>query len=144
MLQLRRQRAGLRGFSYLEVCLAIVILAICLIPSARMLPTLLAGERGLATRCQLSAVAQEKLESAALSLGNDFAERDEQGDLAAAGHPDWRYHLVVTIPAEGGGRYARLQSRAWLDADGDLACDPEEAQVMFESIASNLRWTASP
>ena len=143
MWRIQRRRTIRQGFSYLELCLAMVILAICLIPAAQALPTLLAGQRRLETRYQLSLAAQEKMEDAVLSLQGDFAERDEQGDLAAEGHPDWRYHIVVTIPAEGEGRYARLRAQAWLDADGDLACDPEELQATFDTIAANRSWAPS-
>lgn len=140
MIAARRRRRQAAS-SYLEVMLAMVILAICIIPAARMLPTVLAGQRGLQTRFQLGLIAQEKLEAAVLELDADFSARDDTGDLAAQGHADWRYHLVVTIPPAGSGRYALATSRAWADENGDAALDADEPQVRFDTLVANCQWS---
>jgi hypothetical protein len=123
------------------VCLAIAILALCLVPASKWMNGIVAGQRDLETQCQLCLTAQEKLDAALLSLDDSFAERDEGGDLDALGHPDWRYRLVVTIPAGGVGRYATVCSQAWVDSDGDTLLDPDETQVQFDMIAANREWS---
>ena len=137
----RHRRRGRRGLSYLEVCLAIAILTLCLVPASRFLARLVANQRDLETRCQLCLTAQEKLDAALLSLGSSFTERDEGGNLDALGHPDWRYRLVVTVPPEGGGRYATICSQAWVDSNGDTMLDAGEPQVQFDTIAANREWS---
>lgn len=133
------RRASRRAFSYVELCLAVLILAICLVPAARLLPNLLAGQRDLETRFQLSLIAQEKLDAAVLALEADFSASEQQGDLAARGHPDWRYHVLVLDV--GGGRYATICSTAWVDENGDLDMGQDEPQVRFDTIHSNSAWT---
>ena len=128
------------AFSYLELLVAMLILTLCIVPAARMLPGVLAGQRGLETRYQLSLVAQDKLETAVLELDDSFVERDESGDLTAQGHPDWRYRLVVTIPAAGSGRYATVRSEAWVDETANTALDADEPQVVFETLHANCLW----
>jgi len=134
------RRTGERAFSYVEVCLAVVILALCIVPATRALPGILEGQRNAETRLQLSLIAQEKLEFAALALQARFIPSSQTGNLAATGHPDWRYEVVVSVPMAGGGRYATIFSRAWADRDGDLACDAEEPQVRYDTILSYRKW----
>ena len=112
----RRQRAARDGFSYLEVMLAMAILALCILPAARYLPGLFAGQRQLETQYQLSLIAQERLEEALLALDSDFSPRYEWG---GATDSDFRYLVDVAVPAEGQGRYATIRVLAWLDTDGN-------------------------
>ncbi len=141
MRRTARTRRPRSGISYLEVMLAMAILTLCIVPAARMLPTLLSSQRNLENYYLLSLVAQEKLEAAVLELGADFAERDDSGDLASEGHADWRFHLLVTIPVSGAGRYAFVRSQAWLDADADTTLDPDEPQVRFDTVVANRQWS---
>jgi len=134
----RRSRSGI---SYLEVCIAMVILAACIIPAARYLPDLLAQQRALEARYQLSLVAQEKLETAMGSLTASFAESSDSGDLSSIGHADWRWSLDVTIPAAGSGRYAAIRSTAWADDDDDGVCDADEPQVRFDTMQTDPTWS---
>jgi len=136
-----RRRREQAASSYLEVMLAMVILTICIVPAGRMLPTVLAGQRGLQTRFQLGLIAQEKLEAAVLELGDDFSARDDTGDLAVQGHDDWHYHLAVTIPPAGGGRYALALSQAWADENGNATPDADEPQVRFDTLVANPQWS---
>ncbi|MFW6161419.1 MAG: type IV pilus modification PilV family protein [Planctomycetota bacterium] len=129
------------GLSYLEVSLGMVILTLCILPAARFLPVLLDGQRQLETRAQLSFIAQARLEEALSDLAVNFIATDETGDLAAEGHPDWRWHIVVTVPSTGGGRYAAVRSETWHDADGDGSLDPDEPSVRFDTLQANLEWT---
>ena len=139
MIASRQSRQAHQGASYVELCLAILILAICLAPAARLLPNLLAGQRDIEARFQLSLIAQDKLDAAIVALDADFCASEQQGDLAARGHPDWRYHVVVLTA--GGGRYATIRSTAWVDKNGDLDMDQDEPQVRFDTINSNSAWT---
>jgi len=141
MMACHPRRAARRGVSYLELCLAVSILGVCLVPALRLLPGLVAGQRHLETQAWLAAIAQEKVETALLELEAGFAARDDSGDLADSGHPGWRYHLVVEIPAAGGGRYATVRSEAWADEDGDLALGPDEPQVRFDTLQANCEWS---
>jgi len=134
-----RQRS--QAFSYVELCIAIIILGMCIIPAAQALPALMAAQRDLETRFQLSLVAQEKLDQAKLELENSFSARDESGDLTVQGHPEWRYHLVVTVPPEGGGRYAIICSQAWADEDSDTQLDADEPQARFDLLVANRGWS---
>jgi hypothetical protein len=117
-----------------------VILTLCLLPAAETLPNLLSSQREIETKYQLSLVAQEKVDDAVLALLDTFAAGDVQGDLAAQGHPGWRYHIVVAIPAAGQGRYATVCSQAWVDKDSNGQCDTSETQVRFDTLVANHQW----
>jgi len=130
-----------RAFSYVELCLSIVILTICLAPATRLLPMILANQRNLEARYELSLIAQEKLDTGALSLSRDFTASSVGGDLATEGHPDWRYELDVVVPAEGGGRYATLTAQTWIDENANARLDPGETHVRFDTIRSNENWS---
>jgi len=134
-------RAPRRGLSYVELCIATLILTLCLTPAVRTLPSVLASQRDLETRYQLGLIAQEKLAAAALALRASFVARDTQGDLAALGNPDWRYHVLVTVPAAGGGRYAVLCVQAWVDHSANLVLDAGETHVRFDTLVANRSWT---
>jgi len=136
-------RTSEHAFSYVEVCLAMAILSICLLPGMRMLPALLEGQRGVEMKYELSLIAEENLETAALALDADFAASSEAGDLADRGHADWRYSTVVEIPAEGGGRYATVRADAWADLDGDGQFPPEDGEphVRLDTVVANCDWT---
>ena len=137
----RRQRhRSSAGVSYLELSLAMFILAICILPATQALPSLLAGQRDLETKYQLSLIAQQKLEAAALDLRRDFSETADEGDLGAEGHPDWRYKLVVIIP--DGGPLATICVTVFADEDGDHALDADEPQVRFDSAVADCNWGA--
>lgn len=136
----RRNRAQ-RGFSYLEATFAIAIVAICLVPGMRLIPALLASQRAPEGKYLLTLIAQQKLEAAILALEEDFRAGQEDGDLAAEGHPDWHYDLVVTVPSEGDGRYAVLRVRAWDDENGNDGLDEGETSVRFDTKQSNLNWS---
>ena len=135
-----RDTRGSRGLSYLEVCLAIVILSLCLIPAARALPTILATHKRVETRYRLSLVAQCELESAVLALEGDFSASSASGDMAAIGHPEWHYSVVVTLPGSD-GRYAVVTATAWEETDGDDQASQGETQVTFATIMANRNWT---
>jgi len=138
---LAKGRNGLAaGLSYLEVCLAIVILSLCLIPAARALPTIMATQKQVETKYRLSLLAQRVLERAVLVLDADFSATSATGDMAAAGHPEWRYTLSVTLPS-GDGRYAVVTATAWEEADGDGQPSQDETQVTFATIVANRNWT---
>jgi len=137
----RRPFQRRRAFSYVELTLAILILAICLVPALKALPDLIASQRGLETRYQLALVAQEKMAAAVLALQANFLASDTLGDLTAQGHADWHYHIVVTLPDAGSGRYAVLCSQAWVDANGNHLADASEVQVRFDTLVSNRNWT---
>jgi len=141
----RRLGSARGGFSYLELVLAMAILAICIIPAARMLPTLLAGQRGLETRYQLSLVAQEKLEEAVLSLQNDFGDAYYWGSLGDRGQPNLHYVVDVDVSAAAGGRYATVRVEAWVDTDGngwdDDDPDDGEPVVRFDTLVANRQWS---
>jgi hypothetical protein len=129
-----------RAFSYVELCVSMLILSLCLLPGAKLIPALLSGERDLETRYQLSLVAQQNLDAAALALEASFVASDTGGTLSAQGHPDWRYRIVVTVPALGSGRYAVLCSQAWVDKDADTQLDAGETLVRFDLIIANRKW----
>ena len=129
-----------RAFSYLEVVLAMLILAICILPAGRMLPTLLESQRGLETRLALSVIAQQQLESTVLALDASFVASDVSGTLASQGHGEWRHHTVVTVPAAGSGRYAVVRCEAWADANGNATLDADEPQVRFDTLVADRQW----
>jgi len=135
----RRSRSGI---SYLEVLLAMVILAMCIIPSARYLPGLLAQQRDLELKYRLSLIAQEKLEEAMLALESDFSARYEYGGME---DPDYRYLVDVCIPPEGQGRYATIRVLAWVDTDGnhwdDDTPEADEFTVRFDTMQSDPSWS---
>jgi len=135
-----RDTRGTRGLSYLEVCLAIVILSLCLIPAARALPTILATQKRVETRYRLSLVAQRELERAVLALDANFSASSASGDMASAGHPEWRYSVVVTLPS-GDGRYAVVTATAWEETGGDDQPSAAETKVTFATIVANRNWT---
>ena len=138
---LAKGRNGLAaGLSYLEVCLAIVILSLCLIPAARALPTIMATQKQVETKYRLSLLAQRVLERAVLVLDADFSATSATGDMAAVGHPEWRYTLSVTLPS-GDGRYAVVTATAWEEADGDGQPSQDETQVTFATVVANRNWT---
>jgi len=136
---LRTRNRSRRGTSYVELVVALLILSICLVPAARALPGLLAGQRDLEVRYQLSLIAQEKLEAAALALQSHFAESDQHGDLASQGHPEWRYSVRVEVQRDGDR--ATIRSQAWADENADGRLDPGEPQVRFDTTAVNLDWS---
>ena len=140
MIAARRRRTQAAS-SYLEVMLAMVILALCIVPASRMLPTLLASQRGLETRFQLSLIAQGKLEAAVLGLGANFGPSLEHGTLSAEGRPTWNYDILVETLTLGLGRDATVRARAWVDLDGgiDFVPDPEDPQVRFDTLVANPR-----
>jgi len=135
----RRSTTTQAGVSYIEVLLAILIMAIFVIPAARAVPLVMAGQRELETQYQLSLIAGENLESALQSLDKSFVSIKESSDLAASGHEGWRSDLVATV--QGSGRYAVVYSVAWVDENGDGLRGIDEAQVRFDTIAANLNWS---
>ena len=135
------RRPGCRGTSYLEVCMAIAILSLCTVPAMRALPMILKSQRNVQTRYLLSLVAQQKLEEAALDLQLSFSDSQEEGDLAASGHADWRYDVLVDVPVAGDGRYATVRARAWADDTANQAPDAGEPQVRFDTIVVNSQWS---
>jgi len=138
---LAKGRNGLAaGLSYLEVCLAIVILSLCLIPAAKALPTIMATQKQVETKYQLSLLAERVLERAVLVLDADFSATSATGDMAAAGPPEWRYPLSVPLPS-GDGRYAVVTATAWEETDGDGQPSQDETQVTFATIVANRNWT---
>ena len=136
----KRRSGAAAGLSYLEVCLAIVILSLCLIPAAKALPIMMATQKQVETKYQLSLLAQRELERAVLALDADFSATSASGDMAAAGHPEWRYTLVVELPS-GDGRYAVVTATAWEETDGDGQPSQGETQVTFATIVANRNWT---
>ncbi|MFP4057488.1 MAG: type II secretion system protein J [Candidatus Brocadiia bacterium] len=139
-------RSPRRGVSYVELCLAMAILGLCLVPATRMLPDLLVSHRRVETEYRLSLVAREKLEETVLALEARFQESTDSGDLAAQGRPDWHYDVDVTIPPDSDGRYAIVRARAWEDADGGGERTPEDGDLLvrFDTIAANRKWGGSP
>lgn len=139
-----RPRARRKGSSYLELCIAILILSLCIVPAARMLPGLLVGQRDLETKYHLSLVAQEKLEAAVLTITPPILPSSEHGTLAAEGHPTWHYDIVVQpeglLPPH---RYADVRVRAWVDLDGgvDIVPDPGDPQVRYDTRVANRQWS---
>lgn len=129
-----------RGMSYLEVCLAFVILSLCLIPAAKALPTIMATQKRVETRYRLSLVAQRELENAVLNLEARFSASTSTGRMTPIGHPEWRYSLVVDLPS-GDGRYAVVTATAWEETDGDDQPSQGETQVTFATIVANRNWT---
>ena len=131
-----------RGLSYVEVCLAMAILTLCILPAARALPTILAGQRYLQTQHQLSLIAQEKLEAALLALQASFTESEQSGNVSGHDSPPWRYHVDVSIPTGCDGRYATVAAWAYVDTDADAQFPPEagEPAVRFDGIAANWNW----
>ncbi len=134
----RVKRAG-SGVSYVEVCLAILIISVFLIPSIRVVPLVMAGQRDLEARYELSLIAEERLEMVLQDLGASFAARDESGNLSSYGHSDWRYRTVVTLG--GSGRYAVISSVTWIDADADTIRDDDEVQIRFDTIQADVLWS---
>ena len=136
----RRPRGG---FSYLELCFAIVILSLCIVPAARMLPSLLTDQRSLEAKYHLSLIAQEKLEAAVLALEAAFVPSLEHGTLADQGRPNWHYDILVEVPLAGLGRYATVRARAWIDPDGGIDIVPDEGdpQVRFDTLVANRQWS---
>ena len=61
---MRAQRRDSRdgGFSYVELCLATVILARCVVPATQALTAVLANQRNLETKYRLGLIAQEMLD----------------------------------------------------------------------------------
>lgn len=139
MTRARSSRRALRGLSYLELCLAIVVLSICLVPAGKLVPTLLSGQRDLETSFHLSVIAQEKLEKSILQLDTSFYSFTQMGNLAASGHPEWRYHLAVT--ADASERFATIRSEAYVDDDGDQTRGPDELHVCYDAIQVNRSWS---
>jgi len=140
-----RSRRTRQGFSFTEVCVAILIFTLCLVPALRALPALMASQTDVETKHLLSLIAQEKLADAVLSLRSSFVERYEYGGLS---NPDLRYLIAVTIPAEGAGRYAVVRVLAWVDTGGthvdDDVPDAGEPLVRFDTIVANCAWSPTP
>ena len=143
MTRARRRCRATSAFSYLELCLAMLILALCIVPAARALPGVLAGQRDLETKYQLCLLAQEKLESAVLDLERAFLAGHTHGTLASEGRSDWHYDVLVEVPVVGLGRYATVRARAWVDLDGgaDVVPDPGDPQVRFDTLVANRQWS---
>jgi hypothetical protein len=129
----------LRGISYLELCLATVILSLCLVPASKLVPTLLSGQRDLDTSFQLSLIAQEKLEKSILQLDTSFYSFTQMGDLAASGHPGWRYYLHVVV--DSSQRFATIRSEAYVDEDGNGTRGSDELHVCYDAIQANRGWS---
>ena len=121
-----------RGLSYVEVCLAMAILTLCILPAAR----------ALQTQHQLSLIAQEKLEAALLALQASFTESEQSGNVSGHDSPPWRYHVDVSIPTGCDGRYATVAAWAYVDTDADAQFPPEagEPTVRFDGIAADWNW----
>ena len=128
------------GFSYLELCIAIVILSLCIVPAARMLPSLLAGQRDLETQYHLSLVAQQKLEATVLTPAPLLLPGTEHGTLTDEGHPTWHYDILIEpeglLPPP---RYIDVRVRAWVDLDGGIDIVPGlgDPQVRYDTRVAN-------
>ena len=128
-----------RGVSYVEVCLAMLIISVFLVPSLRVVPLVMAGQRDLEAKYELSLIAQERLEMALQDLGASFTARDESGNLTAYDHSDWRYRVVVKL--RGLGHSAVIRSVTWIDADADTVRDDDEVQIRFDTIQADVQWS---
>ena len=128
-----------RGVSYVEVCLAMLIISVFLVPSLRVVPLVMAGQRDLEAKYELSLIAEERIEMVLQDLGASFAARDESGSLSSYGHSGWRYRTVVTLG--GSGRYAVISSVTWIDADADAIRDDDEVQIRFDTIQADVQWS---
>ena len=135
-----RSATSRRGFSYLEACIAMVIVAVCILPGMQLMPALLASQRNVELHYQLSLMAQQKLEEFIPTLDENFVASDETASLAADGHADWWYRRRVTLSTEGPGRYARVSVRVWVDSNGNSSYDDGETFIRFVTIQANRKW----
>ena len=126
------------AFSYVELCLAILILGICIIPGAQALRSVLDGQQSVETRYGLSQVAHSKMEDAMRALQPAFAARSDQGDLTSLGHPDWYYDTLATISADK--TYATVRARVWVDSNSNHVPDAGEPLVRFDTHVTNRFW----
>lgn len=134
----RQCRNACEGFTYVELCVSIVIFSICVIASTKAVHTVLGGQRRIETQYELSLIAQDKVDTALHSLRDNLGECTEEGNLAAYGHPGWRHRSEVFFPAGSGGLYAQITVWTWADEDGDTQRDTGEPQVRFDTLSG--RW----
>ena len=128
---------GGRGFSYVEVCLAMVILGICIVPAMQAVPSVLASQRTADAQYELALIAQAKIDEATLAIQGSFGPMNEMANLAAEGHADWWYRVKAEFPAESNNRYVYLLSRVWIEINGDGVASGDEPVVRLDTLVAD-------
>lgn len=125
-----------RGFTLVEVLVAMAIIGVAVVPLLTMLPGILTPAQVSDTDLQLSAAGVRKMEELTNRLRADITSV-ASGAQACTDLPGCR--LVWTITTElssgatGVGSLKTLSVTACVDANANSACDAVESQVRFDA-----------
>jgi len=124
------------GFTYVEVLVAAMLIAVALVPLMQLFPGLIETELTDETTMVLGAVAVRNMESITTSLRNNIASV-ASGSATCADFPNCLVVRTVTTEASsatpGVGSLVDVGVTACADANGSGACDASETQVHYDA-----------
>ena len=124
------------GFTYVEVLVAALLIAMALVPLMQLFPGLVETDLTDETTMVLGAVAVRNMESITTSLRNNIASV-VSGSATCADFPKclvvWTVTTELSSATPGVGSLVDLGVTACQDANGNAACDASETQVHYDA-----------
>ena len=124
------------GFTFVEVLVAALLIAVALVPLMQLFPGLIATDLTDETTMRLGTVAVRNMESITTSLRNNIASI-ASGSATCADFPSclvvWTVATEASSGTTGVGSLVDVGVTACADANGNGACDAGETQVHYDA-----------
>ncbi|MFH1504238.1 MAG: prepilin-type N-terminal cleavage/methylation domain-containing protein [Candidatus Omnitrophota bacterium] len=123
-----------RGFTFIEVLGAIVILAVALVPLMELAAESLVASRKSECTEVVAFLAQQKMDDLRVKTLNDFdTSRDESVTRFSLDPGLPFYNYKYTVADNEGIGIKEIQVNVWYDEDGDDAIDVREDDIRLDT-----------
>lgn len=124
-----------RGFSLIEVLVAVLIIGVALIPLMQLIPGIIGPGEVSAEELRLGAVGVRKTEELVNRLRADITSITTDGQEPCPDLPncyvEWKISTEASESTTGVGSLVTIATIACVDLQGDLDCDQTDPQVRF-------------
>ena len=131
---IRRQR---RGFSFVELIAATVVLAIVIVPATQLLAESMTQRREMERRRNMTLLAIRTIEEQMSVINAGFTSAQQSGTFASLGLTEIAYEITRTDSASAGGIPDSLMAivvKVWFDENGDVTLDSNETVVELRTL----------
>ena len=126
-----------RGFSLIEVLVAVLIIGVAVIPLMQLIPGIIGPGEVSAEELRLGAVGVRKTEELINRLRGDINSITTDGKEACPDLPncyvEWKISTEASESITGIGSLVTIATTACQDLQGDLDCDQTDPQVRFNT-----------
>jgi len=123
-----------KGFTFLEILAAMIIMTVALIPIMQIMPATMKASRRVERLTQAGFLAGQKIEEARKTIFNpdyDFDSTDASESATAFAEPFAFYKYTVTD--DQGSGIKELNVTTWFDENGNGLLDADEEKVSIDT-----------